>query len=35
MVTEKSHNLSESPVDFPQKKRRGTNWALSEEHLPK
>ena len=35
MVTEKSWNLSEWPVDLSWEKGSGTSWASSEEHLPK
>ena len=35
MVTEKSCQLSEYWVNIPREKGNGTNWASSEEHLPK
>ena len=35
MVTEKSCNLSEQPLDLPWEKGSGTSSASSEEHLPK
>ena len=35
MVTEKSCNLSEYQVDLPQEEGSGTNWASSDEYLPK
>ena len=35
MVTEKSCNLSEQRAELQREKRSETNWASSEEDLPK